>query len=191
MISVQSIVRKSSGNASQMKKLDAKKLRVTKPTEKELKKVKRNPIYFVLDEILDTYNVGSMFRLADAVAAEKIYLCGDMEYPPSIKIHRAAIGTQNWMPWEHKKSTLNVVKNLKKKGIQIVAIEQDSRSIPYLELKPNFPVALVLGHETKGISKEVLKEADQIIELPMFGINKSFNVWGSAAVVAYKLLELI
>lgn len=174
-----------------MKKLDAKKLRVTKPTKKELKRIKRNPIYLVLDEILDTYNIGSMFRLADAVAAKKIYLCGNMEYPPSIKIHRAAVGTQEWVPWEHKRSTLGVVKNLKKKGIQIVAIEQDSRSIPYSKLKPNFPVALVLGHETKGINKKVLKEADVVVELPMLGINKSFNVWGSAAVVAYKLLELI
>lgn len=174
-----------------MKKLDAKNLRVSEPTAKDLKQVVRNPIYFVLDEILDTYNVGSMFRLADAVSAEKIFLCGNMEYPPSIKIHRAAIGTQNWIPWEKEKSALTAVKKLKKKGVHIVAVEQDKMAIPYHELSPKFPVALVLGHETKGISKEVLKEADEIVELPMLGINKSFNVWGSAAVVAYKLVEYL
>lgn len=172
-----------------MKKLNAKKLRVLKPSKNELKKIKRNPIYFVLDEILDTFNIGSMFRLADAVSAKKIYLCGNMEYPPSIKIHRAAVGTENWIPWEHKESTLDVIKKLRNKGVQIIAIEQDSRSIPYTKLKPEFPVALVLGHETEGVKREVLDIADFVVELPMLGINKSFNVWGSAAVVAYKLLE--
>jgi len=172
-----------------MKKLSAKKLRITKPTKKDLEKIKRNPIYFVLDEILDTYNVGSMFRLADAVSAEKIFLCGDMEYPPSIKINRAAIGTEEWVPWKHNDSTLKVVKKLKKRGIQIIAVEQHNSSIPYTKINPKFPVALVLGHETKGVRKEVLKQADIIAELPMKGINVSFNVWGSAAVVAYKLLE--
>lgn len=172
-----------------MKKLGAKKLRVLEPTKDQLKKIKRNPIYFVLDEILDTFNIGSMFRLADAVSAKKIYLCGNMEYPPSIKIHRAAVGTENWMPWEHNESTLEVVKKLKNKGVQIIAIEQDSRSIPYTKLKPKFPVALVLGHETKGVKRKVLDIADSVVELPMLGINKSFNVWGSAAIVAYKLLE--
>jgi len=145
----------------------------------------------VLDEILDTYNIGSMFRLADAVSAEKIYLCGDMEYPPSIKIHRAAVGTEEWVPWEHSDSTLEVVKKLKKKGVQIIAVEQHVDSIPYTKIDPKFPVALVLGHETRGVRKEVLDEVDTIAELPMKGINVSFNVWGSATVVAYKLLELI
>lgn len=174
-----------------MTKLSAEQLRKSEPSEKNLKRIKRNPIYFVLDEILDTFNVGSMFRLADAVAAEKIYLCGKMETPPSSRIHKAAVGTENWMPWEHNKSTLNLVKQLKQKGVQIVAIEQDNRSISYKDLKPNFPVALVLGHETKGISKKVLNEAHVIVELPLLGINKSFNVWGSGAVVAYKILEYL
>ena len=63
--------------AKDMKKLDAKQLRVSEPTEKELKKIKRNPIYLIIDEVLDTYNIGSMFRLADAVAMKKVYLCGN------------------------------------------------------------------------------------------------------------------
>jgi 23S rRNA (guanosine2251-2'-O)-methyltransferase len=172
-----------------MIKLDAQKLRVSSPNIKDLKSIKRNPIYFVLDEILDTFNVGSMFRLADAVAAEKIYLCGEMETPPSSRIHKAAVGTENWVSWEAKNSTLALIKELKKKGAYVVAIEQDIRSIPYYKLLPHFPIALVLGHETKGIKKQILDQADTIVELPMLGVNKSFNVWGSAAVVAYKVIE--
>ena len=172
-----------------MKRLKAKELRDSKPSRAELIKIKRNPIYFVLDEILDTFNVGSMFRLADAVAAEKIYLCGEMETPPSSRIHKAAVGTENWVPWEKKKSALTAVKELKSQGVNIVAVEQDKRSVSYKDFKPEFPLAIVLGHETKGIGKKVLAEADSIVELPLLGINKSFNVWGSASIVAYKAIE--
>jgi len=172
-----------------MKKLIAEELRKSEPTKEELSQIKRNPIVFVLDEILDTFNVGSMFRLADAVAAQKIYLCGAMETPPSSRIHKAAVGTQNWIPWVHKKTALEAITELKKQGFYIVAVEQHPDSIPYDELQPQFPIALVLGHETKGVSGAALRKADVIVELPMYGINKSFNVWGSAAVVAYKILE--
>ena len=172
-----------------MTKLNAKQLRKSEPIPSVVKKIKRNPIYFVLDEILDTFNVGSLFRLADAVAAEKIYLCGGMETPPSSRIHKAAVGTENWVPWEKSKSTLKTVQGLKKKGVQIIAVEQHKRAISYKDLSPQFPLAIVVGHETKGINEKVLKEADVIVELPMYGVNKSFNVWGSATVVAYKVLE--
>lgn len=73
--------------------------------------------------------------------------------------------------------------------MQIIAVEQSKSSISYSDLKPKFPVAIVSGNETQGLPKEVLKQADTIVELPMHGINKSFNVWGSTAVVAYKVLE--
>ena len=159
-----------------MIKLNAKELRSSNPTKKDLQKIKRHPIYLVLDRIVDTFNVGSIFRLADAIAVEKIYLCGEMEIPPSSRIHKAAVGTEKWVPWEKQKSTLTAIKMLKKKGVQIIALEQDSRAILYKDIKPKFPVALVLGHETQGLEKEVLDESDLIVEIPMFGINKSFNV---------------
>jgi len=95
-----------------MTKLNAKQLRTSVPNEKELKKIKRNPIYLVLDNIIDTYNIGSLFRLADAIAAEKVYLCGKMEYPPSSRIHKAAVGTEAWVLWEKAETTLEVTKKL-------------------------------------------------------------------------------
>ncbi len=187
-------------NGKAMPKLNAKQLRKSSPKEKDIEKIKRNPIYLVLDRIIDTYNTGSLFRLADAIAVEKMYLCGKMEYPPSSRIHKAAVGTEAWVPWEKKGSTLEVVKELKEKslrprgptarrGVQIIAVEQAKKSVSYKNITPKFPVAIVVGNETKGIDKKVLKEADIIVELPMHGVNKSFNVWGSAAVVAYKILE--
>lgn len=175
-----------------MLKLNSKQLRKTKPVSGEDEEIKRNPICIVLDNIIDTYNIGSIFRLADAVAIEKVYICGDSDYPPSSRIHKAAVGTEEWVPWEKKDSTPDMIKGLKKLGIQIIAVEQDKKAVDYRQLtkeKIKFPVAIVVGHETTGISKEVLDLADLIIELPMFGVNKSFNVWGSAAVVIYKIIE--
>jgi len=172
-----------------MLKLGSKELRKTPSSPEELSQIKRNPIYLVCDRVLDTYNIGSLFRLADAIAAEKIYLCGDMEYPPSSRIHKSAVGTEVWVPWEKKEKVIETVKELKAKGVQIIAVEQNSSSVSYSVLKPTFPCAIVCGHETDGVSPEVLSLADIIVELPQYGVNKSFNVWGSTAVVAYKILE--
>lgn len=128
--------------------------------------------------------------MADAIAAEKVYLCGKMEYPPSSRIHKAAVGTEEWVPWKKMDSTLKTIKKLKSRGVQIIAVEQSPKAISYKQLAiNNFPIALVVGAETGGMEKEVLDESDIIVEIPMFGINKSFNVWGSAAIIAYKVLE--
>lgn len=172
-------------------KLGAKDLRKTRPTPETFKTIKRNPIYLVLDNVIDTYNIGSLFRLADAIAVEKIYICGDVEYPPNSRIHKAAVGTEEWVPWEKIGSAISIIKKLKSEGIQIIAVEQspDSIDYPLLSTRLEFPCAIVIGNETTGISKEVLKAADVIVELPMMGVNKSLNVWGSAAVIAYQVLE--
>ncbi len=174
-------------------KLGAKELRITPPTPETFKTIKRNPIYLVLDNVLDTYNIGSLFRLSDAIAAEKMYICGDVEYPPNSRIHKAAVGTEEWVPWEHSNSTVETVNQLKSDGVQIIAIEQSPLATSYslLATKARFPCAIVIGNETTGISKEVLDMADVIIELPMFGVNKSLNVWGTAAVAAYKVIEAL
>ena len=186
---------------SQMIKLNSKQLRKTPPQGNQLKSIKRNPIYLVLDRVIDTYNVGSLFRLADAAGVTKMYLCGEMEYPPSSKIHKAAVGTETWVPWEKRETSIEVIKELKRKslpagrhGVQIIAVEQSPQSISYKQLTSNnihFPIAIVIGNETTGIDKKVLEEADLIVELPMYGVNKSFNVWGSAAVITYKVLEFL
>lgn len=176
-----------------MHKLNAGELRLSEPTPEQLQSIKRNPLYFVLDRIIDTYNIGSLFRLADAVGVEKMYLAGKMEYPPNSRIHKAAVGTENWVPWEKTESTLDTVKMLKKKGIYTIAIEQDTNSISYKNLNTHthFPLAIVIGNESEGIESEVLKEVDTTVEFPMYGINTSFNTWGSAAIIAYKVLEKI
>jgi tRNA G18 (ribose-2'-O)-methylase SpoU len=172
------------------KKLNSHQIRKSDPKKaKEIQKqIERHPLVLVLDNVLDTYNIGTFFRLADALALKKIYLCGQVVTPPNIKIHRSSVGTWKWIPWEHCPSTVNCLKKLKKDGYQIVAIEQTNNSKSYLESNYKFPVALVLGSESQGISSEVLKLAHQTVELPMFGINKSLNVLVAASVISYHIL---
>ncbi|OGC92443.1 hypothetical protein A3D85_00770 [Candidatus Amesbacteria bacterium RIFCSPHIGHO2_02_FULL_47_9] len=176
-------------------RMNAKQLRVTKPTESELEKIERKPIYLVLDNVLDTYNIGSIFRLADAVAAREVILCGGTERPPSSRIHKAAVGTEEWVPWRYFDTAREAIVELRRVSHElcVIAIEQDPRSTKILSFKLQIsnlqPVALVLGHETEGISKEVLDMADVIVEIPMYGVNKSLNVHVAAAVVVYKILE--
>jgi len=167
----------------------------------EIKAVKRNPIYFILENIYDTYNIGGIFRLADALAVEKIYLCGEMETPPNHKIKKASIGTYKVVPWEYCKTVtdaitiIHVAHNIKKETnnqkVQVIAVEQAPNSIPYTKAKYNFPVALIFGNETYGVLPETLKLADQIVEIPMWGINKSLNVIVSAAIVSYFAVSTI
>lgn len=153
----------------------------------------RNPIYIVLDNVLDTYNIGSIFRLADAVAAEEVIITGMAEIPPNTRIKKASINTTEWVKWEYQDKALEALKKLKLKvpGIKIMAVEQNEKSIPYTEMKWEFPVAVVVGNETTGVSQEVLDMCDTIVELPMFGVNISLNVMVSLGIVLYKLLESI
>lgn len=172
-----------------MDRLNSATLRQVVPTEEQKKKIKRNPIYLVLDNVLDTYNIGSLFRLADAVSAEKIYLCGECETPPHTRITKAAIDTDKWVAWEYRKSAVDVVSELKQNGAMIVALEQNEKSVPYDKIDYKFPVAVVSGNETYGVSQEVLEASDSIAEIPMHGINVSLNVVVSSGILVYEIIK--
>jgi tRNA G18 (ribose-2'-O)-methylase SpoU len=178
-------------------KLNAQELRTVEADDgavaEAAAKLKRNPIYLILENIYDTYNVGGLFRLADGLAVEKIYLCGQTEVPPNSKIKKASIGTYKVVPWVYKETAKEAIEELRQQipGIQVVAVEQDQRSIPYTELEYTFPVALLVGNETYGTLPETLAIVDKIAEIPMFGINKSLNVIVSAAIVSFCVVNKI
>ncbi|HVZ58936.1 MAG TPA: TrmH family RNA methyltransferase, partial [Patescibacteria group bacterium] len=161
-----------------MTKLGAAELRTIIPDPKDVENIKKNPVYIIVDNVLDTYNVGSIFRLADAVAAEKVILCGATETPPHTRIKKASINTTEWVKWEYAGTAVSAIQNLKSRvqNIQIVAVEIDPRSKPYDQIDYTFPIALVVGHESDGVSPETLAVCDMIAEIPMWGVNKSMNV---------------
>jgi len=176
-----------------MLKLNAKELRTMPVDEEAAKSIKKNPITIILDNVLDTYNVGSIFRLADAVAAEKVILCGQTLTPPNSRIKKASINTTGWVTWEYKESALAAVQETKMRNPQcaIIAVEQDARSIPFHKAEYNFPLAIVVGNETTGVSKEALDMADMIVELPMWGVNTSLNVMVSCGIILYEITKKV
>jgi len=172
-------------------KLDAKKLRLSEHDPELFKNIKRNPVYIIVDNVLDTYNIGSMFRLADAVAVEKVFLCGDTEIPPNHRIKKASINTTEWVPWEYVESAKDAIVKLRKEvpGIQIVSVEQNEKSTPYDKIPYTFPVALIVGHETSGVTQEALELSDYVAEMPMWGINISMNVMVSLGIMLYEVMR--
>jgi tRNA G18 (ribose-2'-O)-methylase SpoU len=173
-----------------MIKMNAKQLRTTTPDPEVVKSLPKNPVVIVLDDVLDTYNVGSIFRLADAVQAEKVILCGETLTPPNSRIKKASINTWQWVPWEYEKSAKDAVEKLKKEypNYTIYAVEQDERSVPFQSTEYQFPLVLIVGNETRGVAKEVLDMVDHIVEMPMWGINVSLNVMVSLGIVLYHIM---
>lgn len=174
-----------------MIKLKASELRLSKPEEEQKKKLKKNPIYIVLDNVLDTYNIGAVFRLADAVAATKVILCEGSETPPNHRIKKASINTTEWVDWEYSSTAVEAISNLKLQisNLQVISVELDSRAVPYTKVEYKFPVAIVVGHETDGVSEEVMKISDHIVQLPMYGVNISLNVMVSLGIVLYEAVK--
>jgi tRNA G18 (ribose-2'-O)-methylase SpoU len=174
-----------------MLKLNAKELRTTDPDPEAANAIKKNPITIILDNVLDTYNVGSIFRLADAVAAQKVILCGQTLTPPNSRIKKASINTTGWVNWEYATTAKDAVEKCRMLNAkcQIVAVEQDPRSKPFNTVDYQLPLAIIVGNETTGVSQEVLDRADIIVELPMWGINKSLNVMVSCGIILYEVMK--
>ncbi len=174
-----------------MVKMKPKQLRISRPTEEEFRSLKKNPVYIIVDDVWDTYNIGAIFRLAEAIACEKVLLCAGTETPPNHRIKKASINTTEWVSWEYFKNTSDAIVSLRKSvpGIKIYAVEQDEKSVPYDSLSYTFPVALLVGHETDGVSQAVMDLCDAIVEIPMWGVNTSLNVMVSLGIVLFKVME--
>src|SRR3989338_4141375 len=146
---------------------------------------KNSSFYVVCDNIRSLENIGSIFRTADALRIDKIFLTGICGRPPQAKISKAALGAENWIPWEYHSQAWRLIDDLKKQGVFITALEQTKKSLVYHKFKPKFPLALVMGNEIKGVSLSVLKRADKHIHLPMFGKKESLNVAVAFGVAGY------
>lgn len=150
-------------------------------------------IFLILDNIRSMENVGSIFRTADAAGVAKIYLCGITPKPPRKEIDKAALGAVDFVEWEYAENIKSLISNLKKNGVDIVALEQDKRSINYTDFippkSPNTLIALIVGNEISGISPETLDLCDTIIEIPMHGQKNSLNVAVATGIALFNLIK--
>lgn len=148
----------------------------------------------ILSDIRSNENVGSLFRTADAVGIDKIYLCGITPAPidrfgRSVQaIAKTALGAEKNISWQQVKDVQMIIKKLKKEGYQTVAIEQDDTAVDYKQVSVVFPVAFILGNEVGGLSREILQEVDIIAEIPMVGGKESLNVSVAGGVALFRML---
>ncbi len=140
--------------------------------------------FVIAHNIRSLHNVGSIFRTADAFGISKIFLTGHTGTPPDPKIAKVALGAERFVPWEYQHTVAGVIKQLRAKHpkVSILGLENNlpakyRRRVMYLNrFKPTFPLALIIGEETKGIPKSILKYCDKFLEIPMRGKKESLNV---------------
>jgi len=147
-------------------------------------------IIVILDNIRSTYNVGAIFRSADAAGVNRIYLCGITPTPPNPKISKVALGAENYITWVKAKTTWHLLEKLKQDGYFIIALEQGGKAKNIFKNKFNKKhnkVALLLGPEVKGLSNKILKRVNGLLEIPMFGKKESLNVAVAFGIAIYQI----
>lgn len=163
----------------QMSKED---LRETKPTRDEYLNLPKTPIVLVLDNVTNSYNVGSFIRLADAFAIEKIIVCGELTISDK-KLKKASRNEAKWVSIEYSDNTTTSLQTLLDEGYTVYSVELCHGSVDYSDVTYASPSVLVLGNERKGVSEAALKLSHQQIHIPMFGMGNSLNVSTAGAIV--------
>jgi len=171
-----------------MKKLTV--LEMNRLSVSEFKQAAKMPLALVLDDVRSMYNVGSVFRTADAYRVERICLCGITACPPHPEIHKTALGAEDSVDWQHFDTALQAVDSLREQGYEVLALEQCEGSIPlqtfFQQPRAAQKFALVLGNEVKGVQQAVVDQCDACIELPQFGTKHSLNVSCAASIAIWE-----
>jgi tRNA G18 (ribose-2'-O)-methylase SpoU len=145
----------------------------------------------ILPNIRSRFNVGSFFRTADGSGVKKIYLTGITPAPPHPQIDKVALGAERFLPFEKKSQAAALIKKLKREGYQIVAVEQNRKSVPYFQAKFKKKISLIVGNEIKGLPKSILDLADLIVEIPMRGKKESLNVAVAGGIIMFDIAKKI
>ncbi len=156
----------------------------------------------ILDNVRSALNVGAIFRTSSGIGIDKIYLCGITPIPFETgkkfigqnkkrkDFIKTSLGSEDEISWEYRNNIADLIKELKEKDFEIIALEQNENSIDYKELKiEKENMAIIIGSETDGVQEEILNLSDQITEIPMLGLKESLNVTIAYAILAYKLWD--
>jgi len=189
-----------------MKKLTHDELSQKRYTLDNLHQTTKLPVYVVLNSIRSNYNVGSIFRTSDGAMIEKLFLCGYTPHPPRTKedatgrtltigkkeILKTALGSTESVTWEYVRDPVEVIKNMKKEGIKVCALELTSKSKLYYELTfKDFPLCLIVGNEITGVAQELIDLCDFSIEIPQYGIKQSLNVAVAYGIAIFEIRRII
>lgn len=172
--------------------MDKKKIwELGRPGLEEYRKTEKLKLCLVVDNVRSLNNIGSLFRTADAFLVECIYLCGISSTPPSIEIHKTALGAEDSVEWKYFRDTVEAVSELKESGYKICALEQvkGSTELQNFQVDPTGSYAVVIGNEVEGVGQEVVDKSDVCLEIPQFGTKHSLNVSVSAALALWHFFK--
>lgn len=157
----------------------------------EFKKSEKIPIIAVLENIRSAYNVGSVFRTADAFLLEAIYICGYTCTPPHKEIKKTALGAEETVEWKHFSNALEAIVDLKSKGYKVYSVEQANNSIHLqkFEFNSGEKIAVIFGNEVTGVEQATIEKSDACIEIPQLGMKHSLNIATAAGVVLWELVR--
>lgn len=155
------------------------------------KAAEKVPLIVVLDNVRSLHNVGSIFRTADAFRLAGVWLCGITATPPSVEIHKTALGAEDAVDWRYFSTTQEALATLKAEKVCVAAVEQCHRStlLTDFHLDATQQYALVLGHEVHGVAQDIVDASDLVLEIPQMGTKHSMNVSVAAGVVMWEFVR--
>jgi 23S rRNA (guanosine2251-2'-O)-methyltransferase len=170
-----------------MRKLSMEEL--GRKSVEEFKESPKIPVIAVLENVRSAYNVGSVFRTADAFLIEAIYITGYTAKPPHKEIKKTALGAEDTVDWKHFPSAADAIQYLKNNGYKVYAVEQVENSISLEKFKATDKVAVIFGNEVTGVEQSTIALCDGTIEIPQLGMKHSLNIATAAGVVLWELVR--
>ncbi len=142
-------------------------------------------VIVLLDNVRSALNVGAIFRTCDGAGVKELILSGITPYPPHPKVIKTSIGAEEHIKFEYLKDPKDRIVELKKEGFVVVSIEQTPKSKDFFREKLPEKVLIIMGNELTGVSSDLLKLSDLVLELPMNGVKNSLNVATTTGIVLY------
>jgi len=171
------------------KKLSMEEL--NRKSVEEFKRSAKTPVIAVLENIRSAYNVGSVFRTADAFLLEAIYITGYTCVPPHKEIKKTALGAEDSVDWKHFANATAAIFYLKENGYKVFAVEQAMNSIQLQQAGFNTDekIAVIFGNEVTGVEQSTIEQCDGCIEIPQLGMKHSLNIATAAGVVLWEIIR--
>lgn len=172
-----------------MRKLKVEELNRKSITE--FRSSEKMPVIAVLENVRSAYNVGSVFRTADAFLLEAVYLCGYTAHPPHKEIKKTALGAEDSVQWQHFKQVDEAIADLRQKGYRIYGVEQAENSslLQSFSAGAGEKIAVVFGNEVSGVEQATIAQCDGCIEIPQLGMKHSLNISVAAGIVLWELIR--
>jgi 23S rRNA (guanosine2251-2'-O)-methyltransferase len=147
-----------------------------------------DPLIIILDGVSDVRNFGAIVRSAECLGAHGIVIPEKGSARITADAVKTSAGALHSFPVCREKSIVKTVEFLKESGLKIICADEKSGE-NVSEVSLTGPVALVMGSEDKGISRELLSLSDNLVRIPMTGHTGSLNVSVATGILLYELIR--